>query len=67
MNLNISQHSPKGSKNNQGENACVKRLVAIHYKHIPLVLFSAFRINQCLEMLRLRLYSKPQILGVQKI
>lgn len=40
MNLNISQHSSKGSKSNQGKNACVKRLVATRYKIKPLVLFS---------------------------
>ncbi len=41
MNLNIFLHSPKGSKNNQGKIACVKRVIVIHYKLKPLVLFSA--------------------------
>ncbi len=34
------EQSSKDSKSNQGKIACVKRLMAILYKHKPLVFFS---------------------------
>ncbi|WP_282800393.1 hypothetical protein [Lactococcus lactis] len=38
--LTFLNHSSKGSKSNQGKIACAKRLIPIHYKRKPLVLFS---------------------------